>query len=959
MIHKRPFVRLLASAVVISTSTVPPALAGLGSDPPYQINGSGATLFVDFSRFAAATNDWIDCDGDGLWGFYDSDGDTILDATDQLAPTNPGNPNLYWIYQYRSVGSVEGFEEFVVWQTCSQLPEVVPSERGTLNTLDWAVTGVPNNAASSAGWGGACTDDTDGDGIPNASNTPVCPTQIDIANVDVPSLWAVRADGAPAWFRKPGQSGYGDNSEVSAGNPSQVGESNKLPSLTGPCGTALNTNFSNPDNLTIYDTGIAWSTVAAIANIGTDLWLDLNNNGIREAGEVGAIRHSDLQHGYVTGRRKNGENLAFNCRDVGSGTRNAHMNGLGIDPSWGVGDHVGRRINQDTLTRPGPNHQVNNCGGSSISESAVQNRRICVGYTGTVGPSRAFEDSRSGRYELVGILRDIDGDNNGSVDGTQIVRPTLESIVNNCDPNTGFLIGGIQTLVTVGNPRAMNLGRVTAFESGPGVFNVEAAKFVRNIEESIAAFQPTLPPDAFFMPGDLLATQFVLVAATNCLPKPGNPTDFEFNNDLNVDAQNYLLANNVYRVGGANEPKQWGEVDGTTSRPAGLVPRRRAPLAGSYLDGGDATNAGYRYYDGTTIQIIGTADGQALSRRNRVAGDFNNDGFRNINDIERLVDAHHLWSGAGTLLTKLNTFEAIQSTATTDRGSMTVDRLVVHISGDFNGDGEYDAEDIRYFNDGLGIDPATGELSRKASFVRADQRWQTLTGSVSGLYGALSKSTGTAYKAGDARGDVAGSVNGPTRGAEPRGHDGVINCADVNYVCANFISDWSDTTAAATKDLSCDMDGDLDVDFDDVRELVEQILDTQIGDVNLDGVINSADAAIVTANLGNAGCYCDGDVNGDGVVNDDDLRIVLCGQTLVGDANCDGSVNNFDIDPFVAGILDPLSPTPPSGYAPSADCWNRRLCWGDVSGDALFNNFDIDPFVACIISSPLPGESCP
>ncbi|QOJ15868.1 MAG: hypothetical protein HRU75_15000 [Planctomycetia bacterium] len=90
-----------------------------------------------------------------------------------------------------------------------------------------------------------------------------------------------------------------------------------------------------------------------------------------------------------------------------------------------------------------------------------------------------------------------------------------------------------------------------------------------------------------------------------------------------------------------------------------------------------------------------------------------------------------------------------------------------------------------------------------------------------------------------------------------------------------------------------------------------------------------------------------------------------CNGVLVGDANCDGSVNNFDIDYFVEGVLvgsppDPVAPTP--GYLAlggTPACWAKRRCWGDVNCDGLFNNFDIDPFVACILAPPPPGNGCP
>jgi len=60
-----------------------------------------------------------------------------------------------------------------------------------------------------------------------------------------------------------------------------------------------------------------------------------------------------------------------------------------------------------------------------------------------------------------------------------------------------------------------------------------------------------------------------------------------------------------------------------------------------------------------------------------------------------------------------------------------------------------------------------------------------------------------------------------------------------------------------------------------------------------------------------------------------------CG--LRGDLNCDGVVNNFDIDPFVLALTDPAA------YKlkyPNCDIMN-----GDCNGDGKVDNFDIDPFV--------------
>ena len=57
----------------------------------------------------------------------------------------------------------------------------------------------------------------------------------------------------------------------------------------------------------------------------------------------------------------------------------------------------------------------------------------------------------------------------------------------------------------------------------------------------------------------------------------------------------------------------------------------------------------------------------------------------------------------------------------------------------------------------------------------------------------------------------------------------------------------------------------------------------------------------------------------------------------LGDLNCDGVVNNFDIDPFVLALTDPAAYR--MAY-PKCNILN-----GDCNSDGAVNNFDIDPFV--------------
>lgn len=70
---------------------------------------------------------------------------------------------------------------------------------------------------------------------------------------------------------------------------------------------------------------------------------------------------------------------------------------------------------------------------------------------------------------------------------------------------------------------------------------------------------------------------------------------------------------------------------------------------------------------------------------------------------------------------------------------------------------------------------------------------------------------------------------------------------------------------------------------------------------------------------------------------DDSATAALSVTGCTGDLNCDGVVNNFDIDPFTLAVSDPVAYE--AAY-PECDVDNA-----DVNGDGLVNNFDIDPFV--------------
>jgi hypothetical protein len=370
----------------------------------------------------------------------------------------------------------------------------------------------------------------------------------------------------------------------------------------------------------------------------------------------------------------------------------------------------------------------------------------------------------------------------------------------------------------------------------------------------------------------------------------------------------------------------------------------------AYSDG--STNG---QYDINGLGSFTLAIGVVLCERNQISGDFNYDLARNCNDIPQMMLA----------IQNPRTYERNEFLAPpaphsagppNPNGGMGSNYVIPEIIGDFNGDGNFDSEDIRYFADGLALDPATGKLDRKCGFISVDDAWFAL-GHGNNYFGTLPHSTGAVYKSGDSRGDVAGSAEGPAVGSYPTGHDGHVDAKDIDYVYANR-GDWGFNLGDASRtDLSCDMDGDLIVDQRDVDQIVHTILCTEYGDVNLDGSVNVTDRNIVLASIATPPAvpsWANGDLNGDKVVNAADLAIVdahlgfagpVCLSKRCGDIDGDGDCDSVDVALFVEVLIGNVSDLAAVGRA-------------DMNSDTLDNGLDIQRFVCCVLSGGVDA-SCP
>lgn len=113
--------------------------------------------------------------------------------------------------------------------------------------------------------------------------------------------------------------------------------------------------------------------------------------------------------------------------------------------------------------------------------------------------------------------------------------------------------------------------------------------------------------------------------------------------------------------------------------------------------------------------------------------------------------------------------------------------------------------------------------------------------------------------------------------------------------------------------------------------------------VNIGGATSST-YSVASATAGDAGNYDVVVTNSCGSVTSNAAIVTV---ELRGDANCDGGVNNFDIDAFVFGLVE------------GQGAWSSIyacdfLCALDVNQDGSVDNFDIDPFVLCILSAGCP-----
>lgn len=806
------------------------AVANIASASNGEFTVAGATQFDWFfsfgDSFPAATHDYIDVDGDGTALIYGAGAGNIQ----QLAATYTGSETASqllaigpWIMNYRGTGSGNGLGELIDYHGIST----------DSSTIGYGVDGSVNR------W--EYNNET--------TMYPFEPLEngIDIATMDVPTSQFVTVGSEDDSFfgRKPFQAGYG----MSPITPWDADSTNQLFDTKG-----LNTNTEDPDAQTIFDFPIGWVPFIFVASRSTGL-----EN----------VTTEELACMLTTGRAPCGINYTVGTRDSGSGTRNASSMSVGVDPSWGRGDNLGATGKGTEKEILGPSHQASNITSSSTLRDIQSNNRFMISYQSLHG-SKGTPKINEGWYECLNVSFDcgqtyVRPEEDVSLaeipDFAEVyndgLHPTFQANVWWPNASNGWRIGGSETFATVGHPYG-DLGshpHISAYNdanyAGLGMANVDAAEFIVNLVESISAVQDLngIDPSLEGTPGQALAYKSMLTYGVYGLPNPKNPTEFIVSADYNPGLTGLPIDNFGLTA--------YGDLSRAT--PYGLLPDRDT-------DGdGDA--------DGDDDDYVTLISNAVVTQSNidagtyALQGDIDGNGSWTSNDLELAVDINELGASA------------------------SVADLSYDILCDFDGDGWFTKEDVRYMADGLILSAAPACACCDCDeIVNREENFKTVDdASVSNNFFGCTLENGT-YDAGDCRGDIALLVSGEVyaqAGAAPVG-DNSVDATDISYMLkvlgGRLISDdnpynvgtglqWCNEDDRVYADLSCDMNGDLVIDDADLEVLVEDILETKIGDFNLDGVKDATDRALIESNSGSAGTYADGDINGDGMVNCVDLAI--------------------------------------------------------------------------------------
>ncbi|HYO11002.1 MAG TPA: hypothetical protein VER17_18705 [Tepidisphaeraceae bacterium] len=529
------------------------------------------------------------------------------------------------------------------------------------------------------------------------------------------------AKGAPAtsaFNARPNTVGYGQ------GPGAAVGSTTNFQRFRNETSLITATNTFGQDNFRSETIAVVPFTISA--NPGTGLEI---------------LSKTDLQWANVTGRLQNGANFNHSTRDVGSGTRNQYANNLGIDPTWAAGERDRRHLGDvdgagpisgvgsySALTTDGSSVTVNVgdeaaptraiSGSSSSTELAFEHRAGArlrfADKTGGGNVKAAVQSSRMGFGVLSTDNAGVEGKTgNGSLAGQiRVLRLDFQNGHGALLPKPDEITSGkyqlwsqAQAVTVKANPAAADTsapgGRAIAGDTVDHAGSVGIhRKFIDNITNSVGDFpvgaSAVTPADGIINSGFLL------------------PQLMEVTKNFDGDAYGS-------RTRTAAQQDVYNSYKSAALAPGGFLDWADPSAVAGY-NGNTVKYEIYSYNNTATSSSANANKSIVINQRLALAGDFNNDKVRDLQDVADLARARvnptgYVNGATGWAANSVISGKAGNAVLAPEEGLLVL--------SDFDGDGNF-----------LSLDAAT---TATEPVSRKDVRWF--------LYGAAVDTTDTAGNA--------------------------------------------------------------------------------------------------------------------------------------------------------------------------------------------------------------------
>jgi len=847
----------------------------------------------------------------------------VSNLTSPLVGSEPDTATQdHLLYYYRESGSIQGILDLADsngLRTSNPTP-ILPGDPGA-NLFLW-VNGSRFTAPNS-NVGAPNTGRSIGQNYPTPANnvTTGAPGQplVQVAWSDVRFEQGFAVSGTKSASATPTQAGYGLGRGKIGGTNFQ--ELRNSASLVGGI---------NPSTTQLRNESLAVVPFNLVANPGTGL---------------ASVTKDDAKWLQATGRLANGANFNSVTREIGSGTRNQGANNLGLDPSWAGGERDRRALASYSTTDVNGTTITVNVGDEADPVRSLTGSTSQDPNENRIGPTARFSDKISGSSGVrattvasrmgVGILSGGDSRDNSNGSALASVSNTtgapmralaidwnngagpVQATVRNVVDGTYEMWSASQaiTVAPYANPTANDAlagneyrpiaGDQNDQSSGSPTSNAQVGlhrKFLDNITKSVAGFSGAgteISPTDFivgsgFIPQQLMRVQktydgsATTASANNTPITPGNTTGLS---DVDPDGAGPGVSPKQLYLNSATSSGQvlfdqtnWGNPSTTN---------------GAIATPGGTNAVKYRIFASANNAVSGAVANRTIdvSTRTVLAGDFNGDTVRDLNDVPAMALAYaspstYLATPASGDANGRNYNGTQVNSNSTGTNNSTSDGLIVLSDFNSNGNVAVDANDgtfattaversdVKYFLYGATVDTGVQSTvvavnqNKRENLVRTGQlRKNAAIDTFNSTLDSYVTSALLTQGAADALKFNKFDVNG----------DGTANRLDAQYVdrnvgknytsLADVLSTYDDLVSAELNDTG-DITSTLVAGTSDFKLIRDSLgLSLIDGDATFDGIINVSDLGALAVNYGlsTGAKWSLGDFNLDGIVNVSDL----------------------------------------------------------------------------------------